>query len=82
MNTTNIQTKMTRSEALAKARAARSSGWTIKTPLEKWESSDKKSYRLAIDAKCWECSHGQREEIAFCAVTSCPLHCVRPYQKG
>lgn len=82
MNTVISETKMTPSERMAKARAARGKTWVIKTPLQKWQESEKKSLRLAIDAKCWECSHGQRDEIVHCAVTACPLHCIRPYQKG
>jgi hypothetical protein len=45
-----------------------------------------KSLRLAIDAKCWDCSGGGAdvgtlEEIRNCIVTLCPLWPVRPYQK-
>lgn len=81
MNITVTETKMSINDRLALARASRKGGKRF-NPLEKWNSSDKKSYRLAIDAKCWECSHAQREEITDCRCTSCPLHSVRPYQKG
>ena len=45
------------------------------------------SRRLAINAKCWECSGagadpGTRESIATCNVPKCPLHPVRPYQSS
>jgi hypothetical protein len=49
-------------------------------PLTKWNQSDKASKSLAIKAKCWDCSMGQIDEIKHCQVTSCPLHCIRPYQ--
>lgn len=45
------------------------------------------SLRLAINAKCWECSGsgadpGTRESIATCNIPTCPLNQVRPYQHG
>ena len=36
----------------------------------------------AIKAKCLTCSNFQRVEVAECTVLTCPLHSVRPYQKG
>lgn len=36
----------------------------------------------AIRAKCYDCSNWQREEVAECKVTTCPLHPWRPFQKG
>lgn len=49
-------------------------------PLTKWQQSDKGSKSLAIKAMCWQCSHGQIDEIKHCTVQSCALHCIRPYQ--
>ena len=51
-----------------------------KNPLEKLQENPK-SLRLAINAKCWDCSNFQREEIANCHLTKCGLWHVRPYQK-
>lgn len=51
-----------------------------KNPLEKLQENPK-SLRLAINAKCWDCSNFQREEILHCPVKTCGLWYVRPYQK-
>ena len=51
-----------------------------KNPLEKLQENPK-SLRLAINAKCWDCSNFQREQIANCHLTKCGLWHVRPYQK-
>lgn len=40
-----------------------------------------KSLRLAINAKCWDCSGGQRVEIRDCHIKTCGMWHVRPYQK-
>lgn len=40
------------------------------------------SPRAAIKAKCLDCSHFDRAEIADCQVVLCPLHAFRPYQKA
>ncbi len=40
------------------------------------------SPRQAIKAKCLDCCHWGREEIAECTVILCPLHAYRPFQKG
>ena len=57
-----------------------------KNPLEKWNElpleKQKRSYKAAVYAKCWECSCGQRSEITNCTVKLCPLFVVRPYQRG
>lgn len=50
-------------------------------PIDK-SAANPKSLRLAINAKCWDCSNYQREEVINCTVVSCPLHKVRPWQKG
>lgn len=46
-----------------------------------------RSLRLAINAKCWDCQGGDadpapRKRIGTCGCTTCPLHAVRPYQRG
>lgn len=75
------------SVALEKARAKReemkAQGVEIErlNPIEK-SVKNPKSLRLAINAKCWDCSYGQRAEIAACECKKCPLWNVRPYQKG
>jgi len=47
--------------------------------LEVWQD-DKLSLRKSIDAKCFDCSNYQMEEVRECTVLSCPLWYVRPYQ--
>lgn len=49
------------------------------TPEEKAKANPK-SLRLAIDAKCWECCNGQREEIRMCTIGDCALYPHRPYK--
>ena len=49
-------------------------------PIDK-SATNPKSLRLAINAKCWDCSNYQREEVSNCTAVSCPLHKVRPWQK-
>lgn len=50
-----------------------------KTPIAKWEE-DKFSLRKSVDAKCWDCCHGDKESITHCTIKACPLWFVRPYQ--
>lgn len=80
------------STALEKAhearRLAKEAGQTIVRldPIEKAKKKPK-SLRLAVNAKCWDCvggtsDPGPRGRIRDCTVTRCPLHPVRPYQKG
>lgn len=80
------------SEALKKAheamRARREAGEVIvrKTPMEK-AAERPTSLRLAVTAKCadcvgWDCDPNPRERIRECISTRCPLHPVRPYQRG
>ena len=72
-------------EALQKAqekrRQMKEAGIDIErlNPIEKAKRNPK-SLRLAINAKCWDCSCGQRLEIRECPVVQCPLYPVRPYQ--
>lgn len=51
-----------------------------RNPIEKWQDN-KTSLRMSINAKCFDCSNRQTEEIKHCTVTSCPLWLVRPYQE-
>jgi hypothetical protein len=69
-------------------RARREAGETIVRldPMEKAKSKPK-SLRLAVSAKCADCvgwhgDPGARGRIRDCTVYKCPLHNVRPYQKG
>lgn len=56
--------------------------------IDKWEQSDKKSLRTAINAKCAECfgctakysEPNYKKMIKNCTSYSCPLYFVRPYQ--
>ena len=50
-----------------------------KNPEEKAKANPK-SLRLAINAKCWDCTCGQRMEIKLCEMTDCSLHQLRPYK--
>jgi hypothetical protein len=38
------------------------------------------SPRMAIKAKCLDCCHFDRAEVAGCTVLLCPLHPYRPFQ--
>jgi len=49
------------------------------TPMEKHKRKPL-SLRLAINAKCWDCCCGQREEIRLCAFKDCSLWLIRPYK--
>jgi len=49
------------------------------SPVEKAHANPK-SLRAAINGKCWDCTCGQRLEIARCEITDCTLHAVRPYK--
>ena len=74
---------MGNTDALAEYRQRVESGEVIpvtrKNPLEKHKSNPK-SRALAINAKCWDCTCGQREEIRLCPMTDCPLYEFRPYK--
>lgn len=75
-------------KAHAAMRARREAGEVItrRNPIEK--ARDKPaSLRLAVSGKCFDCcgqdcDPGWRERIRNCPVTRCPLHPVRPYQRG
>lgn len=74
--------------AREKARERRASGQSVVRldPIQK-AAAKPTSLRLAITAKCWSCVGAgadphPRREIAECAVRRCPLHPVRPYQRG
>ena len=50
-------------------------------PAEKARKNPR-SLRLAINAKCWDCTCGQRAEIKHCPMeTNCSLWPLRPYQQ-
>jgi len=70
------------------AAARRAAGLKVERldPIEKAKRKPT-SLRLAITAKCWDCQGGAadpnpRQRIGTCEVTRCPLHPVRPWQKG
>lgn len=65
---------------LAKANAAKKSGYKHKTPIDHWRE-DPESLRKSINAKCYDCCHGATDEVKHCTVTACPLWFVRPYQE-
>ena len=48
-------------------------------PIAKAKANPK-SMRCAINAKCWDCTCGQRIEIKLCEMADCSLHPFRPYQ--
>lgn len=70
------------SKALEARRMKLASGakLTHKTIMDKWEE-DKLSLRKSINAKCFDCSCHQIEEIRHCTAKGCPLWYVRPYQE-
>jgi len=49
-------------------------------PIEK-SFANSNSLRLAINAKCFECSGLSKIEITKCGIVACALHRFRPYQK-
>jgi hypothetical protein len=57
-----------------------------RNPIEK-AADNPTSLRLAVNAKCYDCigqdadPHWQRR-VGTCGCTTCPLHAVRPYQRG
>ena len=50
-----------------------------KDPIQKAKEHPK-SLRLAIKAKCWECSCFTRVEVTHCTAKDCPLWFQRPWQ--
>lgn len=50
------------------------------TPLEK-AANNPKSLRLAINAKCFDCTCYSRIEVTNCEITDCPLWALRPWQR-
>ena len=48
-------------------------------PIEKAKTKPN-SLRFAINAKCYDCTCGQKTEIKKCTASDCPLFNVRPYQ--
>jgi hypothetical protein len=76
-----METGLEKAQRIMKER--RDAGEVIEklNPVEKAKKNPK-SLRMAINAKCWECSCEQRLEITNCTCVSCPLYPVRPYQKN
>jgi hypothetical protein len=70
------------SKAIEARKAKVAAGHRIKlnNPIEKWQM-DVTSLRKSINAKCFDCSNRQIEEVRHCTVTTCPLWFVRPYQE-
>jgi len=52
----------------------------VLNPIEKLKTNPK-SLRYSINAKCYDCSNFQREEIRNCPMKACGLWNVRPYQR-
>lgn len=82
-----MEQKSNQSEALERARQRREEMKAAGVEVERLDPIEKakrnpQSRRYAINAKCWDCSCGQRAEIRDCAVKACPLYNFRPYQKG
>ncbi len=51
-----------------------------KSPAQK--ARDKpKSLRLAINAKCYDCTCDSKIEVTNCEITDCSLWSVRPWQR-
>jgi hypothetical protein len=49
------------------------------SPLEKAKQNPK-SLRLAINAKCYDCTCFQKREVKLCEMNDCPLWAVRPWK--
>ena len=77
--------KMTANTALNKAHEAldqkRRSGEKIirMSPFEKAKENPK-SRKYAINAKCYECTCEQRNEVKHCQIEDCPLWPLWPWQ--
>jgi hypothetical protein len=77
-----LSTLEKRKAALAKARAIKKENPDLihrKTVIQIWEL-DKSSLRKSINAKCFDCSNYQKEEVSNCTVKTCPLWEVRPWK--
>lgn len=51
-----------------------------KSPVEKARENPR-SMRLAINAKCWDCTCFQKSEVTKCVMTDCSLWNLRPWQR-
>lgn len=49
-------------------------------PIEKAKANPK-SMRLAINAKCYDCTCFSRSEVTLCEITTCSLWSMRPWQR-
>ena len=76
----NIEETLKKAREARQAKAEQTGGYKQRNPTEK-SLENPKSYKLAIAAKCWDCSHGQKVEVTHCQVVSCPLHSFRPWQE-
>jgi hypothetical protein len=52
----------------------------VLSPLERARRKPT-SFRLAINAKCFDCAGGSRNEVRRCPAVRCPLHALRPWQR-
>jgi len=50
-------------------------------PIEK-AKRNLKSLRLAVNAKCYDCTCGQRQEVKNCTASKCLLYSSMPWQKN
>ena len=73
-------------EKMRKAFAEKKARGELKAfdPIEKAKNNPK-SWRLAINAKCWDCQGGNKDphprwRIANCEIPDCSLYPLRPYQ--
>ena len=78
MNESSDQTAL--QKASAAYLAQRKAGLIhIKSPAQK-ASEKPTSLRLAINAKCWDCTCRQKPEVTRCEMVDCSLWTVRPWQ--
>ena len=52
----------------------------ILSPRQKSRNKPK-SLRLAINAKCFDCTCDQKREVTMCVMTDCSLWSLRPWQR-
>lgn len=69
--------------ALRRWREEHPEGAKARNPVERWQDHDTR--KSAIDAFCFQCMGGAREEVRRCpsgpeSINPCPLHAWRPYQ--
>ena len=79
-------------EGLQRAREAREANKALGIATERLSPAEKAakrptSLRLAINAKCYDCvgadaDPGPKARVRDCAIKTCSLHPVRPWQKS